>query len=247
MAARFTHILRDWPLGWVFSEEPLDPDQPSLEVSQAIDIVAYQDPLSELHLSASWPSMSEELIADSQFHSDLDPLQAPNWTLYIKRSEKVSTSLQESLLGFFNLSNCPVKDHQILGKLIEDLEDKENDLEVRQALDRMSNPSLSINLPQLGQVRGNWKWRVPQAVRTTLLKYIFEDSNQQHNDDDISDLLKDFRTFKSCKFDGLAWRIVLTLAYVNAAFKDMASLAFMWREIISELRKFWEKCQQLPR
>ena len=109
-------------------------------------------------------------------------MHAPKWTLRVKTRESVETSLGETLYSFNNLSNCPAKDHQILGKLIEDLEDTDMDMEVRAALDRLTNPTnMSITLPQISQVRGKWKWRLPKAVSECLVGYVFQkvDNNRE--------------------------------------------------------------------
>lgn len=247
VSIRMTHLLGEWPKEWLFADNPFDPDDPPLDVVQSIDLVAYQDPISELQLSTSWPSLSEELVADSPFHSDLDPLNAPKWSVrLVARDNSCSTAMYDLMSGFYNLSNHPNKNLQILGKLIEDLEDRDNDLEVRQALDRMSNPNLSMTLPQIGPVRPSSKWKMPESVRDTLIKYIFETFREEVEEDDVHELLKETRSYKSCPYNGLTWRMILALAYVNATYKDLASVAYIWREIISELRSYWEKCSPLP-
>lgn len=131
----------------------------------------------------------------------------------------------------------------ILGKMIEDLEASDAELEVRQALDRMANQNMSMNLPQLGRQRV--KWNLPQSIKATLLSYIFDESTNYATID--ASILKDFRAFKSAQFDSLPWRIILTLAFVNSSYKDLSAVAYMWREIISGLRRYWEKCTTIPR
>ncbi|PIO52614.1 hypothetical protein TELCIR_26078, partial [Teladorsagia circumcincta] len=38
------------------------------------------EPISEFNLIASWPNMKEEMINENEYHSDLDPLNAFNWS-----------------------------------------------------------------------------------------------------------------------------------------------------------------------
>lgn len=57
---------------------------------------ACEDPVKELHLSCTWPSLSEDMIVENNAYSDLDPLQAPQWSVRIQMTED-----QQCLLGVY--------------------------------------------------------------------------------------------------------------------------------------------------
>ncbi|XP_053386615.1 rab3 GTPase-activating protein catalytic subunit-like [Mercenaria mercenaria] len=48
---------------------------------------ACEDPVSALSLYCTWPSLSEDMIVENQVYSDLDPLQAPLWSVRIQMTE----------------------------------------------------------------------------------------------------------------------------------------------------------------
>ena len=74
ITVRFTQILRKWPSDALFQHHPIDAEDPPKDVSSLLDFVAYRDPVLDLRLFTTWDSLSEELVSDSQFHSDLDPM-----------------------------------------------------------------------------------------------------------------------------------------------------------------------------
>ena len=57
---------------------------------------ACEDPVSELHLSCTWPSLSADMIVEVDGYTDLDPLQAPQWSVRIQMTED-----PQCLLGNF--------------------------------------------------------------------------------------------------------------------------------------------------
>lgn len=240
ITVRFTQILKKWPSDALFQHHPIDAEDPPRDISSVLDFVAYRDPVLDLRLFTTWDSLSEELVSDSQFHSDLDPMQAPFWSVRVTFDDPVqlSSSLSETLGSFFSLSRRQNCRKQILGGLIQEIEEDEAEKEVRQALDRISNQNtLSLNLPQIKLPKRSFL--IPQNIVSSLLSYIFEDPS-------VAEAMNDFRHFKSAPFDSLSWRIVHVLTFVFSSYKDLSTLAIFWKEIINELRRFWENSLPLP-
>lgn len=240
VTARFTRVLKKWPGDTLFQHHPIDPEDPPKDISSVIDFVAYRDPIVDLRLFTSWNTLSEELVSDSQFHSDFDPSQAPICSVRVTFDDpsQLSSSLSETLNGFYSLSLGSNRNKQILGGLIQEIEESEAENEVRQALDRLSNQNtLSLNLPQIKIPKRSFI--IPQNIVSSLLSYIFEEQS-------ISGLKIDFRPYKSAQFDSLSWRIVHVLTFVYSSYKDLSTLAIFWKEIINELRRFWESSIPLP-
>ncbi|KAI1298448.1 Rab3 GTPase-activating protein catalytic subunit [Halotydeus destructor] len=97
VAIRFTHILKDWPADWQLQEHPIDTECPPAEVTQTVASVSHEEPSKEYHLCATWPPMSEELVSDSPFYSDLDSLHAPKWTVRVRIEDSSSQLLYEDI------------------------------------------------------------------------------------------------------------------------------------------------------
>lgn len=253
VSIRFTKILKKFPEDALFYDDPISGDDPPVDVSRMIDFVSYDDPLTEIQLCHSWKSLSEELISDSPFHSDLNPHDAPFWSVRIITKDNFNSSMNDLLCRFYQLSIGSSKDQQILGQLMVEIEEKDSESEVKQALDRLSNPSLSLNIPQLVKSRPV----VPQNVVSSLLGYIFEpqnDADSQSPDakkmrkilDESGFVLSDFKSFKSAPFDSICWRIIHVISFINSSFKDVLIVAIFWKEIINELRRLWESSTILP-
>ena len=61
------------------------------------------DPVSGLTLHATWRDLSEELVTDSSVHSDLEPLEAPEWSVEVKLLERADCLLARHLDCFQQL------------------------------------------------------------------------------------------------------------------------------------------------
>jgi Rab3 GTPase-activating protein catalytic subunit len=104
VAVRFLYVLRHWSLDdW--------PVEPLADVDQGFDgeylgklrVGAFTDPVKELHLSAIWPRLTEELVTDTGTFSDLNPNHASVWTVSLHLTENATCILAETLLNFYQL------------------------------------------------------------------------------------------------------------------------------------------------
>lgn len=116
IAVRYTYVLNHWSME-EWPVEPLDgPETDEAVVNyKSLSIGAISDPLQELHLSAVWPNLSEELIADSETHSVLKPTHAPIWSVVCQLAEDSQCLLSEQLSSFFKLCYCHETMEELLG------------------------------------------------------------------------------------------------------------------------------------
>ena len=60
-------------------------------------------PIEFLQLSCSWPIVSEDLVSDTPEYTDLDPLQAPQWSVCPVYNNNPKTSMATTLNGFLKI------------------------------------------------------------------------------------------------------------------------------------------------
>lgn len=70
---------------------------------------------SELHLSATWPCVTEDVLVDSDVYSDLDPGSAPLWTARLVTATSPPCLLSEYLTEFLHVCRNNQSISQILG------------------------------------------------------------------------------------------------------------------------------------
>ncbi len=252
ISIRFTHALNQWPPEWrhqVLTDEESDDNMETNEtkesksdINSSVKLIwrMTDEPILELQLATTWPSLSEEVIVDSAVHSDLEPFNAPNWSLRILFREKIKCSLSDSISLLLSLKNCWAKNDQILGKLIAESDAKDAEIEFKQALNRLTNPSpLSVNLPQF---QSKLMWNRPKWIKEQSINSIFNDKSDYESVDNLLDI----RSMKSAPINSLSWRIAITLCNIHYNYKELADIAHMWKEIICQLRHYWEESILLP-
>ncbi|KAI0217388.1 Rab3 GTPase-activating protein catalytic subunit [Lamellibrachia satsuma] len=152
VTVRFTYLLQDWVhYGW--PQAPPDFDANSdIGFTDFGDLPfgACEDPVSELHLSATWPSLSEEMIVEDDVYSDLDPLQAPHWCVRVRMTDSPVCLLGDFLLDFVQLCRKTESTNQLLSKSLLN-PSSDTDVDVSHALSRLTEPT-PYPLPSLGTV-----------------------------------------------------------------------------------------------
>jgi hypothetical protein len=203
--------------------------------------VSYEEPIRELRLSFLWESLSEELINDSPFHSDLDPLTAPVWLLELRTEEKLNSSLWSYLQTLQEMAGRSQSDTSpLLNRLQEKSEESES--EVRSVLDKLSGQTpLTLTLPSFQ----SYLPRIPEPVVKFLVSLIFSPEDER-SVPEPDHFLKELKWIKSCKFDNLTWRMVHVISFVSASTSDGDSIVLLWRDLIHELRQNWESGHLLP-
>lgn len=64
--------------------------------------------LKFLHVAAVWPPVSDKVITDTQVHSDLDPAEAPLWTIRCVTSDNCNMKLVHETQALFELFKAAI-------------------------------------------------------------------------------------------------------------------------------------------
>lgn len=227
----------------------------------------------QLQLATTWPSIAEEMIVDNANHSYLQPRNAPRWSiraLYNQFDQSMIDTRQlqtiNCLSTFIDLkanAENGVRLLQYLQKDSSQIDDhhKKEDANVRTAFNRLTESNIPLptssvtqlmtsstgkyihklllnipsNLKEKEQNDGNIAGQIHSLIRmlfhTKLEKiFLFENNNLK---------------IKSAPTGSLTWRIALTISNIYSQSSEPSSIAFVWSEIVRELRRMWTDCEQL--
>ncbi|KAK3875371.1 hypothetical protein Pcinc_019752 [Petrolisthes cinctipes] len=156
VSVRFTYVLKEWP-HTLWTQQPPDFDATLTEVGFSdlgkLPFGALSDPVSELHVSATWPCVSEDVLVDSDVYSDLDPVSAPLWTARLIAAPSPPCLLSEYLTEFLDVCRSNLSIAQVLGPaFLHDL-DPDPDHQISSALDRLTKPAVPSLSAVVGRVR----------------------------------------------------------------------------------------------
>ncbi|XP_076435585.1 rab3 GTPase-activating protein catalytic subunit-like [Babylonia areolata] len=192
VSVRFTYILEDW----IHCPWPqLPPDFSSFSEGEVgcseLDVLPFgacEDPVSELHLSCTWPYLSADMIVETSGYSDLDPLQAPVWSVRIQMTEDPQCLLGQYLRAFMDLCGRTETTDEILGRALtegNDASEKEGGDDITNALQRLTEPNLPYHIPSLGSVVSRATTRlkmkpeeapIPPKLLNKILLHLFPDA-----------------------------------------------------------------------
>lgn len=192
VSVRFTYILEDW-IHCPWPQMP--PDFSSFAEGEVgyseLDVLPFgacEDPVSELHLSCTWPSLSEHMIVENNAYSDLDPLQAPQWSVRIQMTEDPQCLLGQYLRAFLQLCSRTETTDEILGRLVKEgteQTDKDGGEDITHALQRLTETSLPYHMPSLSSVVSSATTRlkikpeeapIPPKLLNQILLHLFPDA-----------------------------------------------------------------------
>ncbi|XP_068752396.1 rab3 GTPase-activating protein catalytic subunit-like isoform X2 [Montipora capricornis] len=278
LTVRFTYVLDEWT-DYSWPQEPPDPSS-CLECKVGVTNLgtlpfgACQDPLRELHLSTTWPCLSEEVIVDNSVYSDLDPCHAPQWSVRAKMSENPQCLLGEYLGGYMTLCHRQESTMQLLNKTVKD--DDNNLADITHALQRLTEapPVASLStavsratsrISAMGE-RSSDEFPIPGNLLIEILKHLFPDADQDLKDLEIAqqELLFDmmenknkgkecnmpqdkFRSLKSAPEDSLTFFLAVCICIVYHSYGGLRAVAHLWQEFVLEMRHRWENDIFIPR
>uniref|UniRef100_A0A8C4SEX9 Rab3 GTPase-activating protein catalytic subunit n=1 Tax=Erpetoichthys calabaricus TaxID=27687 RepID=A0A8C4SEX9_ERPCA len=263
ISIRFTYILQDWQQ-YSWPQQPPDFDTLlSGEVGGVefgkLPFGACEDPISELHLSTTWPQLSEGIVVDNDVYSDLDPVQAPHWSVRVRKAENPQCLLGDFLHEFFKLCCRKESTEEILGRSSLEDDGKENN-EISHALSKLTEPTtvpipkLSVsNMVHSARKRIRRRRRVEESplsneVLNSILLYLFPDAADKHIDavetkQTVNTDHEDYKLcnqFKSSPADSLTYKLALCLCLVNFYHGGVKGVAHLWQEFVLEMRYRWE-------
>ena len=201
VSVRFTYVLADWIHG---SWPQIPPDFSSSfcdgEVGYGdIDFLPFGaclDPISELHLSCTWPCLSEDMIVENSLYSDLDPLQAPQWSVRLQMTDNPQCLLGDFLNDFLQLCDRHESTEEVLRKVMPETDndkDKHNS-EISHVLQRLTEPVPALSsVPSIGNVVSSASAKmtvrpedapIPDELLGKILIFLFPDAKTPRSADE---------------------------------------------------------------
>ncbi|KAL7991749.1 hypothetical protein Chor_016005 [Crotalus horridus] len=274
ISIRLTYILQDWQQ-YFWPQQPPDIDAlvggevGGVEFGK-LPFGACEDPISELHLAAIWPHLTEGIIVDNDVYSDLDPAQAPQWSVRVRKADNPQCLLSDFVTEFFKLCRRKESTDEILGRSA--FEEEGKDADISHALSKLTEPApvpihkLSVTnmvhtaKKKIRKHRGIDESPLNNEVLNTVLMYLFPDavdksadgSEARTNastgsipppDGEDSNL---YIQFKSAPSDSLTYKLALCLCMINFYHGGVKGVAHLWQEFVLEMRYRWENNFFIP-
>ena len=166
-----------WP------QSPPDLDAPrGRELCGRLPFGATKDPIKELRVSSIWTGLNEDVVVDSEVYTDLDPMQAPLWSVQLDVSDQVPSLLVKTLCGFVDdVARSTQTTEQLLGRNYTVLQSPESP-EYERALGALtkSNRSgyslLPSRLHPASSGAGPNVGPIPEESLVTVLNFLFPDA-----------------------------------------------------------------------
>ncbi|XP_025751573.2 rab3 GTPase-activating protein catalytic subunit [Manacus vitellinus] len=275
MAIRLTYVLQDWQQ-YFWPQQPPDIDAlvggevGGLEFGK-LPFGACEDPISELHLATTWPHLAEGIIVDNDVYSDLDPMQAPQWSVRVRKADNPQCLLGDFLTEFFKLCRRKESTDEILGRSAFEEEGKEV-ADITHALSKLTEPApvpihkLSVTnmvhsaRKKIRKHRGVDESPLNNDVLNTILLFLFPDAADKladgfesrantsagNNPPPENEDYNLFSQFKSAPSDSLTYKLALCLCMINFYHGGVKGVAHLWQEFVLEMRYRWENNYLIP-
>lgn len=279
ISIRFTYIIKNW------SSELLCP-QPFLPESDDVEetVISYGDlplgplsePISDLQLAVSWPSISSDMLNDDENFSDLNPDHAPQWWLKARCTEMPDVLLSEHLKCLLKLCKQPSDSTANIIRSLSSTESLDNidglSDDVTNVLNRLVDPVQSFSVPIqntiMNSARKVMKTQltespIPEALLVATLEYLFPDSNKTKEESiEIQKSLSDeqktiecdairnrdhYRNLKSAPNDSLTYNLALCIFIMNYEYGGIEGVAHLWHEFVLEMRYRLENNILIPK
>ncbi|XP_014676011.1 PREDICTED: rab3 GTPase-activating protein catalytic subunit-like, partial [Priapulus caudatus] len=223
---------------------------------------ASEDPISELHLAVTWPSLAVEMISDNEVVSDLDPSRAPQWSLRVRMNKEPQCLLSQCLSEFASICHRNETQGELLG-IPSDTEDGFTESDIGQALQKLTEPEISVPLPSVTHVmkqarRGIRKRVVEKAplkpdMLNELLDFLFPDAvdptymdrqaaeagrDDIENKDEREGMKEIFKSLKSAPPYCLTFKLAICLCHISHHFSSCTSSAVALRAIAQIWHEF---------
>ncbi|KAJ6646376.1 Rab3 GTPase-activating protein catalytic subunit [Pseudolycoriella hygida] len=214
------------------------------------------DPVTEILLFCDWKQVAENVVLDSQNHSDFDAFLAPKWSIRARfqDSNEICYSLRECLSEYIQLNE---KTHTLFD-IFGDTFTLGGTSEAN-PLDLLTESKISKILPNFpssksyeskGQTSSKRSIDGPisEDVLTTMLYFMFPDAqpNSPHTYEVFDSENFDPMKIKSGPPNSLVHRLSILLAICNASYGGLRAVAQLWAEFTQEMRYRVENCIQIP-
>jgi len=273
VSARLSFQLEDWA-SYAWSVDP--PDLDLFNASGETDFIELKvlplgcisDPIAGLTLHTTWRDLNEDLIVDNSVHSDLDPLEAAEWSIGISLQAKPECLLTKHVRSIIELSRDKRTSKQVLKDYNIDSNPEGNGQDAEKVaglFDKLSGHPHQPQVPgvhsisQLAQQVRPLRQSVSRkggplnpALLDYVLGYLFPDANNANSypfsdPTSKSEYLNDYAntTIKTCPYDGLVWRLCTTIACCYA-WAGSEGVSHILHEFLLEARYRWENAITLP-
>uniref|UniRef100_A0A9J7XK39 Rab3 GTPase-activating protein catalytic subunit n=1 Tax=Cyprinus carpio carpio TaxID=630221 RepID=A0A9J7XK39_CYPCA len=245
ISIRFTFVLQDgqqcsWP------QQP--PDFYALLAGEVggvefgrLPFGACEDPISELHLATTWPNLTEGIVVDNDVYSDLDPLQAPHWSVRVRKADNPQCLLGEFLMEFFKLCCRKESTEEVLGRNPVEEEGTENS-DITQALSKLTEPAAvpihKLSVSSMVHSARRRMRRHRRAEESPLNSHVLNSILLVRGCSDREHHL--YNQLKSAPSDSLTYRLALCVCVVNFHHGGVRAVAHLWQEFVLEMRYRWE-------
>ena len=267
VSARFTYLLKDWGKEGKWPSK--QPDYEALASHYGSLLCgSYEDPVTELQLAATWPSMMGDMIIDNKFHSYFRPLNAPRWSIRLCYADDVHYLLSSYLFEFYKITDRQESMADLLNVLLDDSERN-----MGQALNKITDPqnnvlpivpvklqsgiSKVVSDPQALLRKGAYtlgriaavRERIPKDVLFDLKSFLFFETSSERAPkmEGLSPSMYALsHKLKSAPVDSLTYRLALCAIVVNMCHGGLSALAQLWHLFVSELRSMLDSGTLLP-
>uniref|UniRef100_A0A673ALT1 Rab3 GTPase-activating protein catalytic subunit n=1 Tax=Sphaeramia orbicularis TaxID=375764 RepID=A0A673ALT1_9TELE len=251
IAIRFTYVLQDWQQ-YSWPQQPPDFDTifggevGGVEFGK-LPFGACEEPISELHLATTWPHLTEGIVVDNDVYSDLDPLQAPHWSVRVRAVENPQCLLGDFLMEFFKLCCTKESTEDILGRGLTDEEGKDTG-DISSALSKLTEPAAAAPISKLSV--SNMVHNARKHIRrhrhidesplntdvlNSILLYLFPDAAVEKSSENPRNKNL-YIQLKSAPSDSLTYRLALCMSLVNFYHGGLRAVAHLWQEFVLELQ-----------
>ncbi|KAG5330920.1 RB3GP protein, partial [Acromyrmex heyeri] len=221
VSARFSYLLKDWTNS------------------------------TELHLSVTWPQMSDNVVVDSEGYSDLEPQLAPEWSVQVKMVALPACLLGEYMSDFLHLCINQKTMVELLGENASYMHDEQMLSSAFSVLTESRIPTISAVVGRANTKKNkNIEGPISEEILLPILYFLFPDAdeNSKFPYNDIVPIVEDdqWKGVKTCTMDSLVWRLSVVAAHCTHNLGGATALAQLWHEFVQEIRFRWEKNILIP-
>uniref|UniRef100_A0A3Q2EFP5 Rab3 GTPase-activating protein catalytic subunit n=1 Tax=Cyprinodon variegatus TaxID=28743 RepID=A0A3Q2EFP5_CYPVA len=197
---------------------------------------------------------------------DLDPLEAPHWSVRVRTADNLQCLLGDFITEFFKLCCRKESAEEVLGRSHAEEEGPENS-DISSALSKLTEPAAPVPLSKLSvssmvhSARKHIRRRrhidespLNTDVLNSILLFLFPDAavektdrekttpsnSSRKTDQERSSQDNLFLHLKSAPSDSLTYRLALCLCMVNYSYGGLPAVTHLWQEFVLELRYRWE-------
>nr|CAB3265374.1 rab3 GTPase-activating protein catalytic subunit-like [Phallusia mammillata] len=264
VASRFTYMLKDWGSNGRWPAKIPDPEALASNFNTLLT-GCLDDPVTELHLAATWPYRTGDMIIDNDVHSDYDPLKAPRWSIRLLYADDVTCLLAYYLFEFMKTADR----RETLQDLLHYQEPKPEQ-DIGNVLDRLSDPNTKtvipivpkklasgiskvVSNPQNFLRRGAYAIsriskgveRIRPDVLKDIIKFIFSDSEESSYATESRDGTLLHHKLKAAPVGSLTHRLAICAIVVNLCHGGVWALAQLWHAFVTELRQMLDSATNL--